>query len=179
MKQGLLIIICLALPAVAFYDNNAVNVNVKWHQPANYTDVKGANESNTRFQKRVFKHLEKHIVKLAETLPKDMQLEMTITDVNLAGDVQYNFSMNREIRLVKSVYWPKMAFDFKITQSDRLVDQGSVVLKDMSFMDRGGLSRSNHDSFKYDKRLLTQWFNNELQQKVTNFVKINSAVMSD
>ncbi|MBU2882625.1 DUF3016 domain-containing protein [Psychrosphaera sp. B3R10] len=179
MKLGLLIIFFLTLPTAAYFDENAKNVNVTWHQPAKYTDVRGTNESKARFQKRVFNQLEKHIVKLAASLPKDIQLDMTITDVNLAGDVQFNFSMNREIRIVKSIYWPKIAFDFKITQSDKLLDQGSVVIKDMSFMHRGGLLRSSADSFKYDKRLLTNWFNNELQQKVTNFGKINSAVMSE
>lgn len=156
----------------------AGNVKVIWHEPTKFSDVKGAEESDKRFQKRVFKQMEKHIIKLATPLAEHITIELKVTDFNLAGDVRYNFNMNREIRLVKSMYWPKISFDYKVLNKTDLIDSGSVVLKDMAFMQRGGLLRNSSDSFKYEKRLLTEWFDKTLQQKIDNYQKQQSAIMS-
>lgn len=163
------------VPLAAF----ASPVKVNWHEPENYTDVRGADEHDKRFQKRVFSQLEKHLTNLAETLPDGFALEMTVTDVNLAGDVRYSFSMHREIRFVQSLHFPRINFDYTLTNNGQLIDKGSVALKDMAFMDRATAVRVSNDTFKYDKALLTRWFKKDLSTILAQYDKQADAVMSE
>ena len=163
------------LPLAAF----ASPVKVKWHEPENYADVRGADEHDKRFQKRVFSQLEKHLAKLGKGLPEGIELEMTVTDVNLAGDVRYSFSMHREIRLVQSLHFPRINFDYTLTNNGQLIDKGSVELKDMAFMDRATAVRMSNDAFKYDKALLTRWFKKDLTAVLAQYEKQTDAVMTE
>lgn len=160
---------------------NANSVSVTWHEPEKYTDVKGANESDKRYRQQVFKQYEKHIAKLAESLPENATVELTIKDLNLAGDVRYNFSLHREIRMVERLHWPRIKFDYKLMSDGQVVDKGEVVLKDMSFMDRAGMMRNSHshNSLKYDLYLLTRWFSKELEPALAQYEKQQNAVMSE
>ena len=83
-------------------------VDITWQDPKSYTDVRPSNESRKSFRNRVFKSLDEYFNKLAEALPEGQTLEVTVTDLDLAGEV-----------------WPTMragAFDIRIIDIDRLCD---------------------------------------------------------
>jgi hypothetical protein len=151
-------------------------VKIKWQEPQSDVDVKGANESDKRFQKRVFRRLEQHLNQLAEDLPQGITLELLVSNVNLAGDVRYNFAMNQEIRLVEHIYWPMMAFQYKVKSGDSVVLEDEVKIKDMAFMDRIMLG-SRRDFLSYEKRMLKDWFERKLLPQVEQAIKQHNAVM--
>ena len=157
---------------------SAGEINVKWVEPENYTDMKGADESDKRFQKRTFKQFDKYFNKLAEKLPEGVVLAIEVSNVNLAGDVRYNFNMHREIRLVKDLYWPSVEFDYQLSENNNLIDKGEVKLKDMAFLSRG-TALKRHDPLKYEKRLFDEWFKEQVTPQLSQWQHKQDAVMSE
>lgn len=128
-----------------------------------FTDVRPSNEARGGYHKRVEKQFTKHFQKLAEQLPEGYKLGVTVNDIDLAGDVR--FGAANEIRVVKPIYFPKIKFSYALTDANgKMVDKGEADLKDMSFMDK--IRRGREEEFMHDKRLITDWFENELLPKV-------------
>lgn len=173
MKNILAVLMLIGSSFTSF----AGEIKVTWQDPKSYIDVKGAEVSDARFQKRVFKSFEKHFDKLAQELPENASLNLVFTNINLAGDVRYNFSMSREIRLVSDLYWPMLQFEYQLAVGDDVVDSGTAKLKDMAFMARGSM-RYGSDSFKYEKRLFDEWFADAVTEKLDSLTRQHNAVMA-
>ncbi|MDU0353892.1 DUF3016 domain-containing protein [Paraglaciecola aquimarina] len=167
MKFTLFIAYCIAL-AFAPKALAQSDVEVNWDNPAEYRDVRPANGSKQKFMQSTFTNIDKYIVKLAKALPKDHKLVLTVNDLDLAGQVWpasfagIGRSMS-EIRVVKSVDIPSMAFSYQLLDQDgAVVQQAEVKLKDMLFMQRAH-SRFHNDSLRYEKNMLKQWFDQEFK----------------
>lgn len=137
-------------------------VEVEWKEPKKYRDIRPANESRAGFQKRVFNQLTEHLQKLAKELPEGQKLSLVVTDVDLAGQVWpghfVGIDTASDVRLIKRIDIPRMAFSYKLTDSDGTVlKEGEANIKDMAFQDRSHRSFSN-DSLRYEKTMLRSWF---------------------
>jgi hypothetical protein len=161
------LLFCLCIFTVS--QTQAASVEVKWQEPDSYSDIRHGNSHKTKFRKNLFTQLEQHFEKLAEKLPEQLKLKIKVTNLNLAGDVRYNFSMSQDIRIVKNIYWPSIEFEYSLLNNEQVVKSETVKLKDMAFMDRGGSSRLSHDSYYYEKRILTKWFDKDLQGIITDW----------
>lgn len=136
---------------------------VTWTSPEKYRDIEPATESKKRFQDSVMKNLEEHILELASKLPEGQALKVNVTDVDLAGDV--NFSSSRQVRVVKDIYFPRIKFDYKLeSASGEIISQGDVDLKDMNFLRHGKL-KYRSDRFGYEKKMLDDWFTDTFSEK--------------
>jgi hypothetical protein len=153
-------------------------VTVKWQNPEKFSDIRAANENQKRFRKEVINRLTKHWVKQAERLPEGVKLEVTMTNLNLAGEVHYSFAMNREIRVIKNLYWPRMNFEYKLTEGGKVIEQGEKQLSDMMFMDRSQL-RADRDVNFYEKRIISDWFVDDVPLMLANWQREQNAVMSE
>ena len=158
---------------------NAGQIKVTWHEPEKYRDVAGADERNKRFQKKTFSQFEKYFSKMAQKLPEEVTIQLKVTDLDLAGDVRYNFALHREIRLVSHIYWPMMEFDYEINSGSHHVASGTAKLKDMAFMDRGNVFRGSHRPLSYETHMLSTWFKKDVQTMLHQWQKHHTAVMSD
>lgn len=159
----------IAAPAMA-----TASVDVTWENPKDYADVRPSNESRTGFQKRTFAQLDKHIAKLAEKLPDDYKLSMTVTDLDLAGQVWPSSFVGlgnggaNDVRLIKRVHIPRMEFSYTLTDATgAVVKSADVNIKDMNFMESIARMR-NSDPLRYEKNMLGEWFRDELSEQ---FVK--------
>lgn len=142
---------------------HAAEAKVQWQDFKTYRDVMPANQTRKSFHQQVAKSLEKHIAKQAKKLPQDQTLKLTVTDVDLAGDV--NFGM-QEVRVVRSIFYPRIKLDYQVLDKQgNTISQGKADLKDMRFLDRIGTARS--ESFKHEKRLITDWIDDELLPQLT------------
>ena len=151
----------VVLPAFA----HAGEAKVKWHDFNDYRDVRqGNNSPKGAFHKNVAKNFEKHFNKLAEKLPEGYTFNVEVTDLDLAGDVQ--FGGINELRIIKPIYFPRIDFNYSVTDKDgKVVSEASdVKLKDMGFMDK--MKRGLDTSFYYEKRLLSEWFEEQILAKV-------------
>lgn len=176
MKNALVITL---IAAIASFSNHtfAGEAKVDWQNPDDFRDIKPANEHKKHFRERLFSNFEKYITKLAKDLPEDIRVEMTFTDVNLAGDVKYDFDMTREIREVSNLHWPQLNFDVVVKKGQDKIISESVELKDMGFMNRGGVISTTR-AYKYEKRMLKEWFRNDLSEKLAQYKDRQDDVMS-
>jgi hypothetical protein len=152
-----------ALVAPAFSGEAKVN----WQQPEKFTDIRSGNETREGFQARVFKDFGQMFADLAKKLPDGYQLDITVTDLDLAGDVNGMHAMRaRDIRIIKELYWPRMSFSYTLKDaSNALVASGKEELKDMNFMSRVGIQTGN-SSFNYEETMLRDWFNKQQKENI-------------
>lgn len=155
MLKMTVISILLASPMFA----QAGQANVKWHDFNDYRDVRPSNETKGSFHKRIASSYEKHFSKLAEQLPDGYTFNIEISELDLAGD---RIGGMNEIRVIKDIYPPRIEFNYSVTTSNgqTIKQANDVKLKDLGFMDRIKMGRD--ESFYYEKRLVTDWFEKEL-----------------
>lgn len=169
MSKKLFALASGALLLLTAQASTAAQVEVTWENPKEYTDVKPANESRKHFRKRVFRNLDEHFAEMAERLPEDHMLQITVTDVDLAGQVwPASFvgigSGGSDVRLVKRVDIPRMEFSYKLVDgSKQVVQESEVKIKDMGFQERT-TSLYRDDPFRYEKQMLKDWFRDEFPE---------------
>lgn len=171
MKKLLLATLGGALCMMSSHGFAKAEVEITWDNPKDYRDVKPTNQSRKRFRENTFAKLDEFVNELAERLPEGQKLEMTVTDLDLAGQVWPASFVGLghgggDVRLVKSIDIPRMNFSFKLVENDgTLVQEGEVKLKDMSFQHnlRG---RLRHDSLQYEKNMIRDWFDDAFPKLV-------------
>ncbi|WP_299491339.1 DUF3016 domain-containing protein [uncultured Shewanella sp.] len=133
------------------------NVTIEWDSPQDYTDVKSVSGKQAAYEKRVFKALTDNLAKVAQqTLSPDLRLELIVTNLDLAGDVQSTFGATpNDIRVVKPVFPPKIAFSYSVLEGDKVIMVGDEKLTDLNFMH--GLKKPNEKSLSYENALLKSW----------------------
>jgi len=141
-------------------------VEITWQDPKSYTDVRPSNESRKSFRNRVFKSLDEYFNKLAEALPEGQTLEVTVTDLDLAGQVWPTMRAGAfDIRIIDTVYIPRMEFSYQLKEGDKVVKSADVKIKEMAFMNRISRARSN-DPFRYEKDMIKRWFDDEFEDTI-------------
>lgn len=161
------IITCLLSLAIVISQTSAAQaaqVEVKWTNPEKYTDVDAGEEHRQHFKDRTFKAFEKHFAKLAESLPENQKLVLDITNVDLAGDV--NHGGMKRIRVVKSIFFPRMEFSYQLLNADNsVVKSAEVSLKDMGFMMHTRL-RYSSQTLGYEKEMIDDWFKKTFENEM-------------
>ena len=169
-KQLLLIsaIIALLIPTLSL----AAKAEVKWTNPDKYRDIyPNSNESRKNFRAHVFKNFDKFFAKLAIKLATDQTLKIDVTDLDLAGDVNFGSSefplrtMDR-IRVVSDLYFPRIKFSYQLVNSNgEIVAADKLNLKDMNFM-LGNNLRYQNQAFSYDKKMIADWFHKTFKDQL-------------
>lgn len=153
----------------------ATKVKVEWLEPEKYTDVRSVNQSKANFQKHVFSKLEEHFKYIAKDLPPELTLYLTITNLNLAGEIRYNFAMSQEIRLVNRLFWPSIKLKYQLKYENEVIKSDQVTIKDMAFLDA---SRRYHNDFlSHEKNLYRRWFIKTIKPEIEQWQKRHNAVM--
>jgi hypothetical protein len=67
--------------------------------------------------------------------------------------------------VVKPIHFPRIEFNYVLSNESGVVAQeDNVSLKDMGFMDK--IKRGREEAFHYEKRLLTEWFDEQVLTKL-------------
>lgn len=151
----------------------AAEVKVTWENAEKYTDVRPANESRKRFRERTLAALEEHIVELASKLPESQKLTMTVTNVDLAGQVWpsqfvgFGVGAANDVRVIQRVDIPRMTFSYTLSDEQGAVISSAeeVQLKDMNFME-SNIRTNRGDTLSYEKIMLEDWFNDTFTTNV-------------
>lgn len=156
MKSLMMVWVGLMLTVFSVPNSNAADAEVTWTNSDKYRDIRSGFDNRKRFKERTFKSFEIHFATLAERLPVGLLLKIDVTDVDLAGDV--HFDSNRQIRVVRDIYFPRLKFSYELFNVDKsIVTSGDINLKDMSFMLNRNL-RYRNKTLGYEKRMLDNWF---------------------
>ena len=142
-------------------------IQIVWEKPEKFTDTRSASMSASKHRKHIFEQLEAHMAKLSNTLPKGQSLRLKVTNLDLAGRVEpgrFTGLVNTmdDIRVVREIDIPRITFSYELfSAKGELIKEDNVKLKDMNFM-RGPSIRAKDAPFAYEKRMLTQWFEDNL-----------------
>ena len=140
----------------------AATSEVKWTNPDDYRDIRPGESHRKHFRDRTFNTLEKHFSQLAEKLPEGQTLKIDVSNVDLAGDV--NYGGLKRFRIIKEIYFPKMSFSYQVVDMKNFeISAGEVDLKDMSFMRNTGL-RYRNKSLGYEMKMLDDWFKDTFEK---------------
>lgn len=148
-----------------FAPTQAAEVKITWEEPESYSDVRPTNEARKRFRERTLNDLEAHISELASGLPESQVLSMTVTNVDLAGQVWpsqfvgFGNGAGNDVRIIKRIDIPRMTFSYSLSNADgQVIQRGDQVqLKDMDFME-SNIRRNRTESLSYEKAMLDEWF---------------------
>jgi len=141
---------------------SVTNVTVTFHDPERFTDARSSFGSTT--DHGYLDILTAELKKTASLYVKaDQKLEVTFTDIDLAGDFRPDRVSMDDVRLIKEIYRPRMTLTFKLTGADgKVVKEGDRTLVDSYFMDNVNLMGRNDPLF-YDKEMLINWVRDEFK----------------
>jgi hypothetical protein len=134
-------------------------VEVQFLEPERYADVR-ASIMDTRDSNGHLDRLREHVVRLAgQYLPADQKLQITFTEIDLAGDFPPGRPAKEDhIRVMKDIYPPRMAFAYRVTDAaGTTLRNATVELTDINYLTTGSLT-DRSDALRYDKKLLSDWF---------------------
>ncbi len=167
-----LVTITLFSLLVAFHagaENTSPQVNVSWQHPEKYSDIRPSSGTKKSYQKRVISAFDKIWADFSEKLPAGHTLQITVKDLDLAGDVNPMYRIDHsDIRVIKEIYFPRMTFDYQLLDSTGqvVVAEQDVKVKDMGFMNSSPMGLGNTE-FIYEKQMLKNWFQKHLAPKFT------------
>lgn len=138
------------------------NVTVNFQDSEKFTDARSSfgNSTDEGYLKILSEHLQKTAGK---QLAAGQKLEITITDVDLAGDFIPGNMNTQDVRIVKEIYIPRVKLSFKLLDANgKVIKEGERKLSDLNFMMNPGLIGRNEPLF-YDKALLSDWISKEFK----------------
>ena len=152
--------------AIACFSTSASagEAKVVWQDPDGYTDIRPGNQSIKSMRSGIEKSIGGEFSELAGQLPEGYVLDVTVTDLDLAGEIDPipTRSMD-QIRVLKDIYFPRMTFDYRLTGSDGavLLAEQKVELKDMQYLSNMRVTRSS-EAFYSERRMVRDWFSKQL-----------------
>jgi hypothetical protein len=142
----------------------AANVVVEWKNPEHFFDLRATSEGNTRFRERIFVDLEKAFRENAASLPADQTLRLTVTDVDLAGEVEYfhpNYPFG--LRVMRRVDAPSMKLSFELRDAgDKVLRSGEVRLNDRNYNLRTAIP-VDRSPLRYERNMIRTWMRETFQ----------------
>lgn len=104
--------------------------------------------------------LKAYLVKRASRmLAPDQRLDVTITDIQLAGGYEpWLGAQWSHVRIMSNRYPPRIDLTFRLTGEDgRVIREGSRTLRNLGYLTSGVTMPGSTDPLRYDKALLNSW----------------------
>jgi hypothetical protein len=107
-------------------------------------------------------------------VPAGIQLEITVTDIDLAGDFEpWRGPQFSQVRITRDIYRPHISLEFRLTDaSGSVVSAGQREISDIAYQER--LVRPPDDYLRYEKNILRDWFRNEFGDIKTSPTPVRS-----
>ena len=131
----------------------AGQADVTFQDAQNFTDTK----SSWLLQQTLLDSLADHLKALARShLADDQVLHIRITDVDLAGEIEYTHRIP-EVRVLRDITSPRINLRYQLQTGEQKQPESDVSLRDFSYLTR--MNRySEGDPLRYEKQMLDEWF---------------------
>lgn len=138
------------------------NITVTYHEPEKFTDAQSTFGSG--YDQSYLDQLSNELKRTAKQYVKaDQKLDVTVTDVDLAGEFNPSRSGLNDVRIIKEIYRPRIALTFKLTGADgKVIKEGDRTLTDSYFM-TNVLTVNRDEPLFYDKNLIATWVRDEFK----------------
>jgi len=154
------------LMAITVNVASAATVEIEWKNPENYQDIASGNtQSKNKFQKKLFRTLEKSFNENMLTAPSGYKLKITMIDIDLAGKI--NRGLSNEIRMITDHDFPRLHF-YAILENSKgeIVLQGEQNLKERKDKHKSFRMKGSQSDFYLETDLLNKWFQLALLPKL-------------
>lgn len=149
-----LISLALALAGVA---HAAGTVEVKFVEPEKFSDA----GRNTWDRERTLQALTEHLQSLGKTLPDGQALRLTVTDIDLAGELRPS-RRGDELRVMRGrADWPSMVLRYELLDAGGTLKSGDARLADMAYQ-QSGPGKYQGLAYAYEMRMLDRWFKDDI-----------------
>jgi hypothetical protein len=133
-------------------------VEVRFVDPAHYSDVRDAHFPRADIEQPLAAHLQGLGDKL---LAPEEKLEIEVTDVDLAGEIEPVGPRLEQVRVMRSHTWPRMTLRYTLRDRDgTALRSAELRLSDMNYLDNAR-PVSAGDPLRYEKQMLSDWFRRE------------------
>jgi hypothetical protein len=138
-------------------------VNVHWADPTQFTELRYSfNRSEAARGDWVVQLAEYIRDRAAKQLPPGERLDVEILDIERAGEYEYMFGPNTDVRVMRDVYPPRMRLHVRRTGADgALLEDGERRISDIAYLN-GPQPLSSSDPLRYEKRMIDRWVRREL-----------------
>ncbi len=136
----------------------AGDVEVNWLEPEHFADIGASNDTRQHYQDQVLTDLEAHFKQAGKNLPEDQTLVVNVTDLDLAGYLEYfHPSYPFGLRVVRDIDYPRITLDYELKAADgSTLATGSEKLKDMGFH-YSSVNIRYAEPLDYEKRMIDRW----------------------
>lgn len=140
----------------------AGRAEVNYVDPASFTDAGWGSLD----RERTLAQLTAQFERLAQRLPDGQVLRVSVTDVDLAGEIDpFSFHPVRVLGEVPDA--PRLALSYELRDGDRVLARGDDSLKDMGYLFRRSGLRGR-DALPYESRMLDEWFGERFAAQVAS-----------
>jgi hypothetical protein len=131
----------------------AGRVQVKWIEPEKFSDA----GRGTFDRERTLQTLSEHLLSLGQRLPTGQTLDVEVTNVELAGELEPFGRFHDEVRVLRGrADWPRISLRYTLSEGASTLASGQADLSDPDYFHR--LPRSGHQGvLGYEKRMLDDW----------------------
>lgn len=138
-------------------------VQVNFSKPDDYSDM----PFSTRDREQILAGLAEHFQLLGKGLRPGQDLQIEVTDVDLAGREDPMRRGTMDVRVMDGrTDWPRMRLRYVLEQDGKVIASGNAALSDMSYLQR--INRySSSDALRYEKKMIDDWFENTFGIKPT------------
>ena len=129
-----------------------------------FSDLRTTNGNEAGFRKEVLASLEAQFRNEASRLPENEVLKVELTDLNLAGEIEYFIpGYPFGVRVVRNLDVPGMELSYQLLSADqKVLKSGGDKFSDLGFRSGLGTWRMNQ-SLDYEKRMISKWYRETLQ----------------
>jgi len=140
------------------------DVKVDFVNPEKFSDIR----DNTGFtNKAVLKDIEAYLVTQFGKRMPGKEVHISVTDVNLAGEIEPVGGMAQWLRVMRTVTSPSMELTYEIRDGDKVVQQGTAKLRDIDYQNSFN-SMSSSDPLRYEKHMMDRWMDREFGRAVAS-----------
>ena len=149
-----LVPLALALASAA---HAAGTVEVKFIEPDKFSDA----GRNTWDRERTLAAFSEQLQSLGQSLPDGQALRLSVTDIDLAGELRPSRN-GSEIRVLRGrADWPRVTLRFELLEGGRTLKSGEAKVSDMAYQQQS-LGAHRNDAYGYEMRMLERWFKDTL-----------------
>ena len=175
MKIARLALVTAALSAAISFSSLAFSspikspatnkVEINWTNADKYRDLRSTTETKQAIQRRFFKEMGEYLSQLSRQLPDGYKLALEVTQVDLAGRIR--FVNGQQVRIVKDIYYPNMAFSYKLTAPNgQLISAEKAQVKGKNFLLGSQYQPHKLKPFVYEKKMMENWFDKKIVPQI-------------
>lgn len=154
---GFVLAACQTTPSTPPFDAADGRVTITFDHPEKFTDAKDSYAGATA--PYILDELSAYLQKtIRRQLPEGEKVQITITDVDMAGDFEPARMNAANVRIMKAVYPPRISLSYVRTGADgKVISEGKDSLTNLNYQQASSIASHGSERLYYEKDMLGSW----------------------